>query len=229
MTGIDELRTFYQCDSGQALTLFDIWEGGAANGDSVTPSTYSPKYRQWMVDFLRAHLDAAAPPTLLSIGCGNAFVEAELARSGYRVLCVDVLEEAAEVARRKGLGAQVADVRSWMPEPGEWGVVYADGLLGHLYDPDDGLAPVLKHLHGWLAPGPGTLVASNDGAQDGQRAQLAPGVPAHWLSAEYLIGQFLEAGFDDVGATTYTYNRPLSGPRERVIITARTSGRNGWR
>jgi SAM-dependent methyltransferase len=223
MTNIDQLRTFYLCDGGQELSLFDIWEGGAANGDSVTPSTYSVKYRQWMVKFLCDVLARTKPPTLLSVGCGNAFVEADVARAGYDVLCVDVLEEAVDIARRKGLNARHADVSTWVPEVGRWGVVYADGLLAHLYDQEDGLRPILKHLHGWIAPGTGILVISNDSARDGLDAQPAPGVPAHWLSADYLTAQCREAGFDDVQSTIYTYNRPLSGPRDRAIITARVA------
>lgn len=221
MTSIEQLWRFYLCD--EELSLFDIWEGGAANGDSVTPSTYSAPYRAWMVEFLRGVLDQTNPPTLLSVGCGNASVEAEVARAGYEVHAVDVLERAVQIARRKGLSAEVADVRSWSPEDGRWGVVYADGLMAHLYDPRDSLVPVLKHLHGWLAGlDPGVLVISNDGTQEGQDAQPAPGIPAHWLSASYLVEQCGAAGFADVSYTTFTYTRPLSGPRERVVVTART-------
>jgi len=220
MTSIEQLRTFYLCDRDSELSLFDIWEGGAANGDSVTPSTYSVPYRRWMTRYLCDVLAGAQPPTLLSLGCGNAFVEKEVARAGYEVLCVDVLEEAVGIARRKGLAAQTADVTTWVPETGRWGVVYADGLLAHLYDEDSGVRSFLKHLHGWLVPGPGILVISNDGTRDGREAQPAPGIPAHWLSADYLTAQCREAGFDAVTATGYTYTRPLSGPRERVIVTA---------
>lgn len=221
MTNVDDLRKFYLCDN--ELSLFDIWEGGAANGDSVTPSTYSAPYRQWMIDFLCQVLSQSERPTMLSIGCGNASVEAEVARAGYEVLAIDVLDRAVEIARRKGLKAEIQDVRTWVPEPGRWGVVYADGLLAHLYDPMDGLVPILKHLHSWLEPGPGTLVISNDSAREGRDAQPAPGVPAHWLSAGYMLDQSRQAGFVDVSSTTYTYTRPLSGPRDRVIVTARIS------
>jgi SAM-dependent methyltransferase len=249
VTSVEQLWKFYLCD--EDLSLFDIWEGGAANGDSVTPSTYSAPYRAWMIDFLTGLLDRTNPPTLLSVGCGNASVEAEVARAGYDVLAVDLLERAVQIARRKGLTAEVADIRSWSPEEGRWGVVYADGLMAHLYDPDDSLVPILKHLHGWLAqsgsgrgattsdwagirgqsersepasraPGPGVLVISNDGTQQGQDAQQAPGIPAHWLSAGYLVEQCREAGFGDVSYTTFTYTRPLSGPRDRVVVTAYT-------
>ena len=223
MTSIDELRRFYRCEGDHALTLFDIWEGGAANGDSVTPSTYSAPYRRWMIEFLSRLLSAAERPALLSIGCGNASVESEIARAGYDVLAVDVLDAAVEIARRKGLAAMTADVRTWMPEPNRWGLVYADCLLAHLYDPDVGLAPVLKHLHDWLVPGGGALVISNDGVPEGADARLAPGVPAYWLSADYLLQQCRAAGFDEVATTTFTYTRPLSGPRDRVIVTARVA------
>ncbi|GAA4696585.1 class I SAM-dependent methyltransferase [Phytohabitans rumicis] len=222
MTSIAQLRTFYLCDN--ELSLFDIWEGGAANGDSVTPSTYSTPYRQWMIEFLRGVLEQAETPRLISVGCGNAAVESEIARAGYDVLAVDVLDRAVEIARRKGLRAELADIRTWAPRPGEWGVVYADGLLGHIYHPDEGLVPILKHIHDWLSRD-GILVISNDSTREGRDTQPAPGVPVHWLSAGYLLEQCREAGFDDVAFTTYTYTRPLSGPRDRVVVTARVCSR----
>lgn len=220
MTSMSELRRFYRCDGEHEQTLFDIWEAGGANGDSVTPSTYSAAYRRWMVTLLRALLEDAAISSLLSVGSGNASVEAEVARAGFPVLCVDALEPAVALARSKGLEALVADVRSWSPEVGRWGIVYADGLLGHLYDPYDGLAAVLKHLREWLAPGPGRLVVSNDSVGSGRDVEAAPGVPVYWLSAGYLTEQAQAAGFSDVRCSTYTYDRPLSGPRERVIMIA---------
>src|SRR5262245_52928055 len=101
-------------EPGQA-NLFEIWEGGGARGDSVTPSTYSAEYRKWMVDKIIDAMDEADSMDLLSLGSGNAAVEVELVRKGYRVLCVDALQEAVDLARAKGVPTLRADIVTWTP------------------------------------------------------------------------------------------------------------------
>ena len=222
MLDIAQLRQFYLGDTQGRESLFDVWERGDARGDSVTPSVYSLEYRQWMCEMLLGLLQNA-PGGLLSIGSGNAVVEAALVKAGHRVLAIDLLERAVELAKSKGIDAVLADVREWSPPPPDrWTVVYADGLLGHIYEPTDGLLPVLKHLHTWLAPAEGTLVISNDRNRNNAEVEPAPGVPGfYWLSEEFLRKQTAAAGFHELSYTTFTYNRPLSGPRQRVVLTAR--------
>lgn len=220
MTDLQHLRDFYVRSD---TTLFDVWERGEAYGDSVTPSAYSPEYRRWMCGIL-TNLLAERPGGMISIGCGNAMVEALVARTGVPVLAVDALDEAVSLARAKGLDAVRADVRTWSPPPGEWTLVYADGLFGHLYEPGVGLRPVLTRVREWLVPTEGLLVISHDHTNDGSDAQPAPGVPGcSWLSAEYLRKQAAAAGFVEVSCAMFGYQRPLSGPRNRVVLTARAA------
>ncbi|WP_328779898.1 class I SAM-dependent methyltransferase [Streptomyces canus] len=221
---IDTLRQFYLSHRPGEPTLFDIWEAGGARGDSVTPSTYSDAYRSWMHDKLVTAVKENRTDRLLSIGCGNAAVESEVAQGGYRVLAVDAIEDAVALARAKGIEAQCADVTTWSPD-GSWPVVYADGLLGHIYQPATGLAPLLSRIREWLSNTDtrGTLIASNDGPKDGSRVQAAPGVPGfHWLSGEYMHDQAVAAGFQDVSVEYFRYDRPESGVRSRAVITAHT-------
>lgn len=222
MQDLTQLRQFYLDPTVAGENLFDIWERGEGKGDSVTPSTYSLEYRQWMYDLL-VDLLTEHPGGLVSIGSGNAVIESELTRAGYPVLAVDALQEAVDRARRKGVEAVRADVRTWSPPPENWTVVYADGLLGHLYEPEEGLHSILDHVHTWLAPTQGTIVISNDHTQSsGAGVEPAPGVPGfHWLSAEFLRKETAAAGFHEVSCVTFTYERPLSGPRTRVVLTGR--------
>ncbi|MGH3345115.1 MAG: class I SAM-dependent methyltransferase [Carbonactinosporaceae bacterium] len=187
----------------------------------MTPSTYSDSYRNWMEELLSKFLDASDGSRLLSVGCGNAAIEASLVAQGYRVLGVDALEEAVALARSKGVDATCADVLTWSPPPGPWTLLYADGVFGHLHDPADGLQPVLRRFRSWL-PADGVLVISNDGPRGASDIEPHPDVPGFvWLSRSYLREQVKEAGFQDVSCALFTYERPVSGPRERVIITAR--------
>jgi predicted TPR repeat methyltransferase len=221
MSETEPLRAFYLRNNDGERSIFDIWERGGARGDSVTPSTYSVPYRLWMSDLLRKFLTESEPTGLLSMGCGNAAIEAGLTAEGHRVLGVDALTEAVELARAKGVDAVRADVLTWMPPPGPWTVVYADGVLGHLYDPEQGVRHVLRRFRSWLGAG-GALVISNDGPNTDAEVQAHPDVPGFaWLSRAYLHRQVGECGFRDVTSSHFMYERPVSGQRERVIVTAR--------
>ncbi len=222
MIDVKQLRQFYLDSTGDGESLFDIWERGDARGDSVTPSTYSVEYRKWMTEQLRGHLDERQGG-MISIGCGNAVIESDLVRAGYTVLAVDVFPQAVELARGKGVGAVCADVRRWNPPPGQpWSTVYADGLMGHLYEPGEGLLPILCHVRDWLAPQGGVLVISNDRPPELPDVEPAPGVPGfYWLSEEFLRKQAAAAGFHEVSCTTFVYRRPLSGERTRAVLTVR--------
>jgi hypothetical protein len=174
-----------------------------------------------MYDMLYRYLKET-PGGLVSIGSGNAVIEAEIHRAGFRVLAVDVFVEAVELARGKGLEAVQADVRQWTPPPATWTVVYADGVLGHLYDPDDELLSVLGEMRSWLAPSAGVLVISNDRPRNVADVEPAPGVPGfHWLSEEFLRKQTAAVGFDELACIGFSYQRPLSGRRERAVLAVR--------
>lgn len=222
MADVEQLRRFYLGTTNHGESLFDTWERGDARGDSVTPSTYSAEYRRWMCDLLLGQL-MAQPGGMISVGSGNAVIETEIVRAGHRVLAVDAIPEAVELARRKGVEAVLADVHHWSPPAGRWSVVYADGVMGHLYAPETELLPVLTQLRAWLKPHRGTLVISNDRPRGLAAVQPAPGVPGfYWLSEEFLRKQAEAAGFDELAAVTFSYRRPLSGVRERAVLTART-------
>lgn len=220
----DDLVRFYRADGADELSIFEVWEEGGSRNDSVTPSTYSQEYRNWMRDRLITELERNGGG-LLSLGCGNAAVEAQVAQRGFRVLAMDAMEEAVALARRKGLEAICADIYQWEPEE-PWAVIYIDGVLGHLHDEQNGLTTVLERIRPWLTPsdegssGVATLIASNDAPNNGAAFQKAPRVNGfYWLSAEYLRDQALRAGFKDVRTEKFRYRRPISGERVRSIMT----------
>jgi SAM-dependent methyltransferase len=219
----DDLVKFYSAGVDEP-SIFEVWEDGGSRRDSVTPSTFSPHYRSWMCDRLVTELNRNGGG-LLSLGCGNAAVEAEIVRKGFRVLALDAMEDAVELARQKGVDAHCADIYQWEPDEA-WAVVYIDGVLGHLYDERHGLVPVLDRIRSWMEPrsdadsGVATLVASNDAPANGGEQEKAPGVNGfHWLSAAYLRDQALTAGFDLAAAEEFRYQRPVSGERVRAVMS----------
>ncbi|HEX8081914.1 MAG TPA: methyltransferase domain-containing protein [Jatrophihabitans sp.] len=218
---IQAVRDYYLHDNNGEPSIYHIWERGAGRGDVTTPATSSAPYQQYIEDLLRGFLAESPDPGLLSIGCGNAMIEARIAADGYRVLGLDALEHAVELARAKGVDAVCADVLDWTPPPGPWTVLYADGSPGHLYDPDTGLQSLLERFKSWLPAG-GALVLSNDPPRTDAELQENPKVPGYfWFSQAYLHQQVEKCGFGDVTSTAFTYQKPLSGPRDRIVVTAR--------
>ncbi|MGW4464801.1 methyltransferase domain-containing protein [Micromonospora sp. NPDC004704] len=218
---LDDLTAFYMDGAGDRESVFDVWERGEAHGDSVTPATWSPEYRRWIGQILVDTINGD-PAGLLSLGCGNAAVEADLVAAGHRILAVDALPRAVELAAAKGVPAICADLTNWAPEE-EFAVVYMDGVLGHLHA-SGAVAPILSRIHDWLDRDkrPGTLVISNDGPPSDEAASPAPGVNGfHWLSVGYLVDAATAAGFASVTAMTYRYRRPVSGERIRSVAVAR--------
>jgi SAM-dependent methyltransferase len=217
----DDLVKFYIGEKSGKSNIFEVWEDGGSHGDSVTPSTYSPAYREWMTERLTSQLQLNGGG-LLSLGCGNAAVEAQVQRLGFRVLAIDAMQDAVDLARRKGIEAICADIYQWQPaEP--FSVIYIDGVLGHLNDDADGLVPVLDRIRSWLTPcaAGAVLIASNDMPNNDDPVQKAPGVDGFsWLSGEYIGEQALKAGFTSVDVTEFRYTRPISGDRVRAVVAA---------
>jgi len=216
----NDLRSFYLTGS-EEMSLFDEWEHGIARGDSTTPSICSPTYRWWILEHLRNALNRDRKNLLLSLGSGNAFVERVLGREGYPVLAVDALEQAVEHARKAGVPAICHNLYTWDTEPDYWDVVYADGLLGHLHDGQDGAHVALCLLHSWLKAPSGTIVISNDAPKTDAPVQQSSNVPGfYWLSDRWIAAELKRAGFTRISTASITYRRPLSGLRTRAIITA---------
>lgn len=213
---LKDLAAFYQREIDGQETIFDVWERGEAYGDSVTPATWSRQYRHWMTGLITKELDSGRTG-VLSLGCGNAAVEADLVAAGHRVLAVDAMPRAVTLAREKGVPAVRADLTTFTPDQ-DYAVVYLDGVLGHLHGSHD-VPAVLTRIRGWLPTG--TLILSNDGPPTGDSAP-APGVNGfHWLSVRYLTDVVTDAGFTSVTSRTYRYQRPLSGERVRSVVVAR--------
>ncbi len=225
----DALHEFYcRPVGGTTLNRYEIWERGGAVGDSVTPSIYCPEYRTHMglkiLSLPKPH------ERMFSIGCGNAFVEADLQARGLRVQAIDCNQEAVVLAASKGVDAFAADYYALPPGYlADIGLVYADGLVGHLYQPDTGLTAFFEALVA-LKPPPGSwLVLSNDApAEPG--CGVAPHGKVHgfWLfSPEYLRDAALRFGYTVTEAYSFPYERPLSGLRNRTICIARVASPGG--
>jgi SAM-dependent methyltransferase len=208
-------------DNGGEPSIYHIWEKGAARGNVTTPATSSPPYQQWITDLLRGLLAESPDPRVLSVGCGNGVIEAGLAAGGVRVLGVDAMEPAVELAKAKGVDAVCADILTWTPPAEPWTVLYADGSLGHLYDPETGLQRALQRFKSWLPEG-SVLVVSNDPPwNDDAELEKHPDLAYWFLSRSYMEQQARECGFRDVASNVFIFEKPETGPRDRIVVTGR--------
>lgn len=201
-------------------SIYDIWEDGGAFNDSITPSTYVREYRSHIV--LKILSITEDHDEVFSLGCGNGFVEADLASADRRVRAIDCNVEAVELTRKKGVDAFVADFFQMLPEEiAEADVLYADGLLGHLFDTGDEIRPALRKMESFNLKSGTRLVFSNDSPRDGRDFAPHERVEGFWfLSRTYLQESLAAFGFEPVESYYFPYLRPVSGMRNRTICIA---------
>lgn len=224
---LEKVRHYYSAQRSvddRSMSIYQIWEEGGAFNDSITPSGYSPEYRSHVA--LKMLSLTPEDGTIFSLGCGNAFVEHEVARCARRVRAIDCNAEAVLIAAGKGLDAFEADFFALdRAELLDADLVYADGLLGHLFDPESRLDEFIDKLRDFRLR-PGTwLVISNDAPKDPEADFLRHDhLDNFWyLSKDYLSMQLARAGFERVESYHFPYLRPISGLRNRSICVSRLS------
>lgn len=222
---LDLVRDYYcqpRMMDGTPMSIYEIWEKGGAYADSITPSTYSPEYRSHITGKLLSLTERGG--TIFSIGCGNGFIEAELARCDRKVYAVDCNEEAVRLAAAKGVQAFQTNFFDLSPAAlSDVDLVYADGLLGHLFQPVDGLAAFTRKLHALRLRRGTWLAFSNDAPRDPEVAFCPHDrLRDFWfLSKSYLSLVLGAAGFHVSEGYYFPYLRPLSGLRNRTVCIAR--------
>lgn len=218
----DYYCTLRGSSDGQKRSIYQIWESEEAFNDSVTPSTYSKEYRSHigmkMLSLTREQ------DKIFSIGCGNAFIEADLSDQGRSVHGIDCNSEAVQLASSKGVNAFKCDFFD-LPDGylSKFKLIYADGFLGHLYLPETRLDTFFSKLAS-LNVLPGTwIVISNDAPlTPNLLVQSHPKVKDFWfLSRSYLNSLLLAFGFYDIENYYFPYLRPKSGQRNRTVCIAR--------
>ncbi len=129
-----------------------------------------------------------------------------------------------ELTRRKGVDAFTTDFFALTPaDVANADGVYADGLIGHLFDPDEGIKPMLAKLADLELRSGSVLVFSNDSPRQPD-APFAPHdrLGGFWFVArDYLADGLTSFGYAVEESYYFPYFRPLSGMRNRTISIAR--------
>jgi SAM-dependent methyltransferase len=109
------------------------------------------------VDFIERALELAPEMRILDLGCGHGRHSNELARRGYKVVGMDIVEGFLEIARRDAEGLGVApefvrgDIRSFRVEGGFDRVLMLFDVIGFFDDEENEV--ILRNAYEALNPG----------------------------------------------------------------------------
>ena len=201
-------------------SLYEVWESGARALIAPPLSVTDANYRSAILATLLPY--RTPPARLLSVGAGNGFTEQALQRDGWDVLATDCVAAAGEFCRRKGLPFRQLCLETDEPQDlGQFGVVYCDGLIGHLWHEQSGTTHAWRALRR-LVTDDGLLLTNND-LSDGDRAEFKvrghPGVGFYRPPEGELAASAALEGWRIQSTADYQYDR--SGPRRRELLLLR--------
>jgi SAM-dependent methyltransferase len=216
---LPQVQAIYESPVEDGLSRFQLWEEGRSPGSSCTPSTFDRTYLGNIAGQIESILEPLGGERILSLGCGNGFIERELVTRGHTdILATDVSKQALELASAKGLDTTFLDATINFPfgEDEGFDMIISDGVIGHLADERGSLAGFFKRCGSILNHG-GVLFMGNDTpmtAEAVQKHHKLDGI--YWFSIAHLLSSLGEAGYEDVQTRIETYQRPELGPRDRV-------------
>ena len=201
-------------------SLYEVWESNAPASIAPPLSVTDVRYRCVVVATLRPY--RAPPAQLLSVGAGNGFVEQALQRDGWDVLATDCVASAGELCRQKGVRFRQLCLDTDEPlDLGRFGVVYCDGVIGHLWREQSSTTRAWRSLRR-VATSDGLLLTSND-LSDGDRAEFKvrgdPDVSFYRPPAGELAAAAALEGWQVENTAYYEYDR--NGPRRREMLLLR--------
>ncbi len=204
-------------------SLYEVWESNASASTEPPLSVMDARYRCVVVTTLRPY--RAPPARLLSVGAGNGFVEQALQRDGWKVLATDCVAAAGEFCRRKGVPFRQMCLDTDEPlDLRRFGVVYCDGVIGHLWREQSSTTRAWRSLRR-LATSDGLLLTSND-LSGGDRAEFKvrgdPNVSFYRPPAGELAAAAALEGWLVENTAYFQYDR--NGPRRRELLLLRLTG-----
>jgi 2-polyprenyl-3-methyl-5-hydroxy-6-metoxy-1,4-benzoquinol methylase len=208
----------YETPVQDGKSRFQLWEEGKNIGASVTPSTFNKKYLKEITETIVSLIKPITNPKILSVGCGNAFIELELSKLGYDILVTDVSPQALQLADKKGLKTMYFDAIEPTPIDGKFDLIMSDGVIGHLADEDASIAKFLENTKKLLNK-KGVIFIANDTPTKSIDIQKHDGFShIYWFSSSYFKEQLKSAGFTSIGSKYLEYFRPNYGQRKRVLV-----------
>ena len=217
MGKLEKVRQFYEGKiKNRTQSRFQIWERGEAVGPSMTPSTMHQDYRDKLVSILDDLASHTSGSRILSIGCGNGFVERDLLKLGYQVLATDVCKEALELAEAKGLNTMYLNATEGISCIDEaFDLIFFDGVIGHLFDDSGSVDYIFQELHRVLSP-QGVVLIGNGIPDNAENIWHLDRADYFYTSQAFLESRLKDSGFEAIQSILVVYQIPEVGIRTRV-------------
>jgi 2-polyprenyl-3-methyl-5-hydroxy-6-metoxy-1,4-benzoquinol methylase len=152
-------------------SLFDLWATGQHTPLPAPLACRDVSYQGLIIDLIRTHSSLIrVRPTVVSVGAGTGVLEELLAEEGFEVRATDIDSEAIRTCQARGLQTTQFDLLTDTLAD-QYDVVYCDGVMGHLWQPQRGCLSAWDALADLTLPG-GFAIVSNDLADDDQQIQL---------------------------------------------------------
>ncbi|MFA7243818.1 MAG: methyltransferase domain-containing protein [Patescibacteria group bacterium] len=212
-----QVKNYYENAAENGQSRLDVWEKGGAIKQSMTPSTSHKSYRRTVMRLV-SELSSYLPSNkknVLSCGCGNAFLEKDMADAGYNILATDLCNSALEYARQKGLNTQILDVSKPFKLKEKFHVIFSDGLIGHLVGKSLLLENFLCQSYTTLESG-GIIMIGNEEPRNKKDLEYIGRADYYFTSGKFLSNRLTNAGFEATGYIKIPYLRPIEGKQYRV-------------
>ena len=214
------VKKLYESAIVKRKNRFDIWEERKAYGDSVTPSTYSKKYCNKVVNKIYDSLKNTSK-RILSIGCGNAFIEQGLLNKGCDVLATDISDYALKLAKKKGLRTLELDAtkKDWQLPDKSFDLVLFEGVVGHLIKKGSFHNSINEARR--VLDTDGKIIVINDVPKNTSlkiQKHNDKTINFYWVSKDQIKDTIMESGFSRINADCIEYKRPQSGINKRAFV-----------
>ncbi len=217
---LQKIIDIYEKPVQDNLSRFDFWEQGKNVGHSITPSTFDKNYLNNIVEIIISISSRYQSPSILSIGCGNSFIESALHNKGFNVLCTDISEKALVLARNKGLSTLRLDAGATIPNElsHKFDLVISDGVVGHLCDDSGSLQNFLGNIKKAIKSGGCIFIAHDTPSKDISVQKHDHLKDIRWFSANFLEDSLVTSDFRDITKKELIYYRPEYGDRIRALV-----------
>lgn len=204
-------------------TLYDIWGKWESYWDSITPSSYSKDYQDYIINKMQEYLWDLEWKKILSIWSWNAIIESILKKNWANIICVDIEEQAIKIAKDKWLNSILAPLNFIPKEVKDLDLIYIDWVLVHILSNSKiNLEKILETDYFFrLTPNWYILISWDEVSDEWNYLEYHNNFKDLIYHSKSFIEQISKNYYEILFNETYLYNRPISWENKRLISVLR--------